>query len=199
MLEITRAINANVPTDELLHLYKSTLRDRLGIEKLILFTKDDSWKCLLQFGVDGEVVDITDEAFFDQSSNISLSATGSGEDESFDIVIPVYHDAQPLAYLLVGDIGEDKIRVSPVIKHMNFIQTITNVIIVAIQNKQLAEEKIVQERLNRELELAAEMQAILIPNKLPSNSRFEIAAIYKPHQQVGGDYYDFIELHDERS
>jgi sigma-B regulation protein RsbU (phosphoserine phosphatase) len=197
MLEITRAINANVPTDELLHLYKSTLRDRLGIEKLILFTKDDSWKCLLQFGVDGEVVDITDEAFFDQSSNISLSATGSGEDESFDIVIPVYHDAQPLAYLLVGDIGEDKIRVSPVIKHMNFIQTITNVIIVAIQNKQLAEEKIVQERLNRELELAAEMQAILIPNKLPSNSRFEIAAIYKPHQQVGGDYYDFIELHDE--
>lgn len=197
MLEITRAINANVPTDELLKLYKSTLRDRLGIEKLILFTKEDSWKCLLQFGVEGEVGDITDEAFFDQSSNISLSASGAGQDESFDIVIPVYHDAQPLAYLLVGDIGEDKIRVSPVIKHMNFIQTITNVIIVAIQNKQLAEEKIVQERLNRELELAAEMQAILIPNKLPSNSRFEIAAVYKPHQQVGGDYYDFIELNEQ--
>lgn len=196
MLEITRAINANVPTDELLKLYKSTLRDRLGIEKLILFTKEDSWKCLLQFGVDGEVGDITDEAFFNQSSNISLSASGSGEDESFDIVIPVYHDAQPLAYLLVGDIGEDKIRVSPVIKHMNFIQTITNVIIVAIENKQLAVEKIVQERLNRELELAAEMQAILIPNKLPSNNKFEIAAVYEPHQQVGGDYYDFIELSD---
>lgn len=196
LLEITKAINSNVDTEELLALYQSVLQDSLDIEKLILFANEDSWRCILKYGVEGEVPDIPDETFFMQSSSFNLDMKGASEKENFDIVIPVHQDDEPLAYLLVGDIDETKQRVSPVISHMKFIQTLTNIIIVAIQNKHLMLEQLEQERMNRELELAAEMQALLVPNRMPQNDRFEIATVYKPHQQVGGDYYDFFQPAD---
>jgi phosphoserine phosphatase RsbU/P len=197
LLNTTVAINRQVETEELLGLYQETLQIQLGIEKVVLFVGEGSWKCLLKYGVEGDVGDITDRDFFNSSSTISLNLGATGS-ESFDIVIPVYQDTKPMAYLLVGDVGEDKIRVSPVIKHMNFLQTYTNLIVVAIQNKKLAEERLVQVRVNKELELAAEMQAILVPRHLPKNERFEVAAVYKPHQQVGGDYYDLMVLGDSK-
>jgi sigma-B regulation protein RsbU (phosphoserine phosphatase) len=80
---------------------------------------------------------------------------------------------------------------------MRFIQTITNILVVAIQNRQLQEENIRQERIKKELELAAEMQAILLPHHLPKNKHYEVSAFYKAHQQVGGDYYDFMEINDD--
>jgi sigma-B regulation protein RsbU (phosphoserine phosphatase) len=81
---------------------------------------------------------------------------------------------------------------------MHFIQTLTNVIVVAIRNRQLAKESLRQEGMKKELELAAEMQAILVPHSLPKNKDLELAAVYRPHHQVGGDYYDFMDLGDGR-
>ena len=40
------------------------------------------------------------------------------------------------------------------------------------------------------------MHAILLPQKLPKNKDFDVSAFYKAHQQVGGDYYDFMQLND---
>jgi len=131
LLEITKSINGNEPIEDLLKLYEATLRDSLHIEKLVLFARYNTWKCMLSYGVEGEIADITNESFFDESDNISMSISSAGEQESFDIVVPVYHQEVPIAYLLVGDIDEDEIKVSPVIKHMNFIQTLTNIIVVA--------------------------------------------------------------------
>jgi sigma-B regulation protein RsbU (phosphoserine phosphatase) len=192
---LTKAINANVGVGELLHSYEKILRDDLSIEKLILFNKEDKWKCILKYGVeDVEVHDISDESFFRQKSEITLT-TGHMK-ASFDLAIPILQNEVPIAYLLVGDQGEQDIKMSPVIKHMKFIQTITNVLVVAIQNRKLQEEGLRQERVKKELELAAEMQAILLPQSLPKNGSFEVSAFYRAHQQVGGDYYDFLELND---
>ena len=75
---------------------------------------------------------------------------------------------------------------------MPFIQTFTNIIAVAIENKNLAKEAIRQERIKKELELASEMQTMLLPAELPKDNNLDIAAFYRSHQQVGGDYYDVI-------
>lgn len=194
LLEITMAINENRPTADLLELYSRVLKNDLDIQKLLLFTEEQSWKCLLKYGIAGEIRDITDEDFFNQSGDISTFVN----EESFEIVIPVYHDEEPIAYLLVGDV-EDGIGTSPAIKHMQFIQTLTNVILVAIKNKNLVEESLRQERMKRELELAAEMQSLLVPSELSKKDSIEVSAVYKPHQQVGGDYYDYLELNEDET
>ncbi len=196
LLKITNAINNNLDTSLLLDLYKNTLTDELKVEKMLLFTEENAWTCILKHGVSGEVKDITSEKFFNQTDKVSINLKSEDASESFDIIIPVFHQEKPIAYLLLGD-REDVIGVSPAIKHMNFIQTLTNIILVAIKNKKLVEENLRQEVMKRELKLAADMQAMLVPNKLPKNELFEVSAVYLPHQQVGGDYYDFMRLNDE--
>lgn len=195
LLEITHTINSNAVVTDLLALYRRILEDELGIEKLVLYAHQGNWQAIQQFGVEGDPPDIEDQEQFHVDTGMSFSLS-RGQTESFDIVIPVKNNEIPIAFVLVGDREEDKRGTSPVIKHMKFIQTITNVVLVAIQNKRLAEENLRQVRVNKELELAAEMQSMLVPAQLPRDEHYDVSAIYKPHQQVGGDYYDFMELPD---
>ena len=111
------------------------------------------------------------------------------------MIIPVFHKSFPLAYVLIGDL-EDKMEVSPTIKHLPFVQTLASIIVVAIENKKLAKESIRQAALKKELELASEMQSMLFPTTLPKDTVLDTSAFYLPHQEVGGDYYDFIWLNE---
>ena len=195
LLLITQAINGNKPVSELLERYKYILKEQLSISKLMLFINNPVWKCLLQYGNNNHVVDINVERDLIKLSEITvLEYSGKESLNSFDIVIPVFHKHMPLAYLLIGDLNEDAIKISPAIKHMPFIQTITNIIVVAIENKRLAKDFIREERINKELEVASQMQQMLFPSDLPSNNKVDIDALYRPHHQGGGDYYDFIQL-----
>jgi len=199
LLEVTRAINENFSTEKLISIYQYILRDQLGISKLLLFNYDQTqWNCLLKYGAKGQAKKIDVESQLANIKDITVIESSSSDSlNSFDIVIPVYHKSEPLAFLLLGDLYEDRLSISPTIKHMPFIQTLTNIIIVAIENKRFANDAIIQERTNKELELAAEMQKMLFPANFPSNNRIEVAARYEAKQMVGGDYYDFIQLNDE--
>jgi sigma-B regulation protein RsbU (phosphoserine phosphatase) len=112
------------------------------------------------------------------------------------VIVPIEKDGLPIAFVILGDNNEEALSVSPSIKHMRFVQTLTSVLIVAIQNKKLIAENIAQAALKRELELAAEMQNMLLPKLLPKTTELSVNAYYKSHGQVGGDYYDFIEINN---
>ena len=87
---------------------------------------------------------------------------------------------------------------SPVVKHLNFIQTLANLVVVAMENRRLAAQQLQQERDKRDLELAAQMQQMLVPAELPHTARMDAAAWYQPHRHIGGDYYDLLALGDDR-
>jgi sigma-B regulation protein RsbU (phosphoserine phosphatase) len=112
----------------------------------------------------------------------------------FDIVIPVFHKDVSLAYALIGGIRNK----SDLYNRIQFITTITNIIAVAIENKRLFKQQIAQERYKKEMELASDVQKMLIPESFPTEKEFEIAEIYKPHYNVGGDYLDFIRFSKDR-
>ena len=57
-------------------------------------------------------------------------------------------------------------------------------------------ELIAKERMERELEIAGEVQRDLLPEALPKVPNFEFAARFEPAQQVGGDLYDLVSLPD---
>ena len=112
---------------------------------------------------------------------------------SFDIVIPIFHKKTALAFLLIGDLEDEIISISPGIKHMPFIQTLASIIVVAIENKRFSHELIEQE-LNKRMEMAAEMQKLLSTD-LPNNEHIEVAARYESKHLVR-DYYDFLTLNE---
>ena len=192
LLEVTLAINSNVSKEKLFGIYEKVLRE-LEIEKIALYIYESEWNLATWYGLDEKDLKIDvekDLLIFDQIEEVN-SKTEKIFD-GFDLLIPVFHKTKPLAYLLIGDIINEAIQISPIIKHLHFIQTFTNIISVAIENKSLAKEAIRQERVKKELELASEMQGMLLPTKLPQDQHLDIAAFYKSHQQVGGDYYDVI-------
>jgi phosphoserine phosphatase RsbU/P len=62
-----------------------------------------------------------------------------------------------------------------------------------------AQAKLVeQERLEREIELAAEIQRSILPDRLPARATHDFGARMIPARRVGGDFYDFYELGEER-
>lgn len=60
----------------------------------------------------------------------------------------------------------------------------------------LVKERVQKERLERELEIAKEVQERLFPNRVPMMPRMEISGICLPARTVSGDYYDFLPLGD---
>jgi serine phosphatase RsbU (regulator of sigma subunit) len=69
---------------------------------------------------------------------------------------------------------------------------------LALDNARLFEEQVEKERLSRELAIAREVQSKLLPQHLPILEGVSISASSVPAQEVGGDYYDFTQLDDQR-
>lgn len=193
LLDITKAINNNRNKQEILKLYAGIMHDDLGIRRLMYFEHTEGWNCVHALS-DGGIDEVPDVAgLMEHLRDIQYIGSGEGQGLGrFDIAIPVFHQDRALALLLIGDIDDDEQRMSPTVKHLNFFQTLTNLVAVALENRRFAERALAMERDRRELELAAEMQQMLVPKDLPNEERIRAAAWYQPHQQVGGDYYDVI-------
>jgi serine phosphatase RsbU (regulator of sigma subunit) len=63
------------------------------------------------------------------------------------------------------------------------------------QQQQEAQER---ERIEQELRIARLIQQTLLPKTLPELPGYDVAAYYQPAREVGGDFYDFLELEDGR-
>ncbi len=195
LLQITKAINYNFSTKQLLDVYEHVVQAQLKVEKLALLIYEQKWKCFLLYGTDKSFQTIDLEKIISELNQLhNLETEKELWVNNFETIVPVYHKEQLLAYALVG--GSDN---SPIIRKnelITFVQTITNLVVVAIENNHTAGERIRQAAMKRELELAAQMQNMLFPASLPDNERIEFHASYLPHQEVGGDYYDYIPLNE---
>jgi sigma-B regulation protein RsbU (phosphoserine phosphatase) len=192
LLNITQAINDNVKESGLFQMYSKFVTWELGVKRMALFIqKDKEWGCVTSFGVNESKFDNEMIALLHKYSRLSTLEDEKNKGlKQFDLIIPVHHKESPIAYALIGEVENTDDYYGKIL----FITTITNIISVAIENKRLFKKQIKQERLNREMELASDVQHMLIPNKLPSNKYFELASFYKPHIGVGGDYFDCIKL-----
>ena len=186
LLEITQAINANLSEQELYRIYNFILRANLNIKKIALYVKEEEgWICKVNFG--------TNNSF--QSSMVAskdeLIHLPKIKSENFNIEIPVIHNTRYLAYVFISE-GQSVTGVN-----VKFIQALSNIIIVAIQNKKLVREQRKQELIKKEMEIAEKVQQLLLPKFLPYTDSLKIVAEYIPHHSIGGDYYDYQEAGDD--
>lgn len=197
VLEITQAINNNIAIADLFNLYKGMLTWEMRVEKFALYTRiNDIWTCVTSAGIEEKCLECDIEDYLpkyqrrqpvDEPDHTLL--------RHFSIVIPVYHKDYAIAYTFLStepfeEEKDDAYGYDPI----SLISAITNVIAVAIENKRLFKRQLGQERMKREMELAVQVQNMLIPSELPNNENYEFAGIYQPHEGVGGDYYDFFEV-----
>lgn len=197
LLEITQSINNNVPEESLYKIFNFTLRSNLSIKKLALFVFDERWSCKVNFGTTKNYNKLTLDDRFTLIKNIHrMDEFEECEFHEFDLVIPVSHKSQTLALVFVGGLQSVS---SPAPSHdrddgIKFIQALSNIIIVAIENKKLARKQLQQEAFRKELEIASDVQQFLFPERLPYTDHVKMEASYLPHDLVGGDYYDYIPI-----
>src|SRR5205085_7438107 len=77
--------------------------------------------------------------------------------------------------------------------HLTVLTTLASVAAIRVENARLVEEQIDRERLERELNLAREIQQRFQPTSPPIVPGYELQGISFPCYEIGGDYYDFIE------
>ena len=107
-------------------------------------------------------------------------------------------EGKAVGLLLVGD-KESRRGVGPFRDaDRRTLNLFANQAAIALENARLHRQALEKERLEREMELAADIQRQLLPTGTPWLPGFEFSGWNRPTWQVGGDYYDFLKLGGDR-
>lgn len=195
LLELSQAINKDASLTELLEMLQVILKVHLNLKNFRFFLKKEG--IFYDFSSFGEEKYSQTKRFRKHflKKNIyriepqKLSQTVLFN--QYDYYIPIILHRKLSAFALVryaeNDVG--------LLNHdLSFIQSLVSQVVIAEENKQLLKDRLEKERLERELELGRQVQYMLIPNQLLSDSSVEINAWYQPHESIGGDYFDFAKI-----
>lgn len=191
LLEITQAINENQSESVLLDIFKFTCLVHLNIKSLLLYVaKEGDFQNKISHGVKAKVPDLIP---FNQvleektKGELRLNSSKGYSFEELETYLPVYHKAELLAILFLRR-KDLKFEID-----LDFTQALTNILVVALENKRFARKQLEQEVLNREIAIASQVQQMLFPAELPNSDQLKAKVTYVPHSLVGGDYYDLIQ------
>lgn len=195
LLEITTAINENKTESVLLNIFKFTCLVHLNIKSMVLYLATaGKFDRRISHNVKGNIPQVIPHDSVEENRELGKLSLTLSEEYSFseiDIYVPVYHKDKMLAILLLkrkNDASE---------LDLNFTQALTNILVVALENKRFARRQLEEERLRREVEIASNVQRMLFPSKLPQTEKLSAMVTYIPHSTVGGDYYDLIQKNPE--
>ncbi len=191
LLEITQAINENQSEVVLANIFKFTCLVHLNIKSMVLYVaKEGAFEKMISHGVKSEVPllipakDIHDEK---SSGQLRIELPDGYSFQELETYLPVYHKDKMLAILFLR-------RKEPNQElDLDFTQALTNILVVALENKRFARKQLQQEILNREIAIASQVQQMLFPAELPDTKKLKAKVTYFPHSMVGGDYYDLIQ------
>jgi len=82
--------------------------------------------------------------------------------------------------------------------HLKVLTTLASVAAIRVENARLTEEQMERGRLEREQQVASEIQQRFLPATAPIVTGYELQGISFPCYEIGGDYYDFIQREDGR-
>jgi len=82
--------------------------------------------------------------------------------------------------------------------HLELVKAFASQAAVTIERARLTRELLERRHLEKELAIAREIQLSFLPKSDPIIPGFDVAGTSRPHDQVGGDYYDFIRVSETR-
>jgi phosphoserine phosphatase RsbU/P len=82
--------------------------------------------------------------------------------------------------------------------HLEMVKAFASQAAVVIERARLTRELFERRHLERELAIAREIQLSFLPKSDPVVPGFDLAGTTRPHDEVGGDYYDFIRVSETR-
>jgi len=198
VLDLTIAINKNQPEQGLYVILENYLLEKFGISHFSLFFKDEVWRNSFSYG---KVIQSSESiSLLENLVQVSLlseiSEEFANENQHLHHVIPFFFDRELRGVVLAGKLGEFSYPYD--VEAVALIQTLLSLMVMALENQKLLAYRLRQEAFRKEIEIARQVQRMLFPKTLPDTDALNIYTTYMPHQDVSGDYYDYIELSDKQ-
>jgi serine phosphatase RsbU (regulator of sigma subunit) len=108
---------------------------------------------------------------------------------------PIIANDEPLGIIHLDTTHQDR---QFTMDDLDLLTGVANQVAFAIANARMHERLLRQQRMERDLQLARQVQESFLPRSLPEAEGLEFAATYKAALEVGGDFYDLIPLADGR-
>jgi phosphoserine phosphatase RsbU/P len=112
------------------------------------------------------------------------------------LMIPLVFQDKVIGLL---NLGEKKSGKAYNRQDIDLLHAVANQGAVAIENARLFQENLEKQRMEEELNIARDLQMSMLPASCPEIRGFEIAASSMPAREVGGDFYDFIEMGEDKA
>lgn len=107
------------------------------------------------------------------------------------IFIPLKHHGELSGILCIGKkLSRSKFTTEDI----SMFKLLADQMAIALENIELYKEKLEKQLIDEEISVSSEIQRMLLPHSIPQGRNFEISAINLSSKEVGGDYYDFIEI-----
>ena len=205
--DLSRDIMTTLDTAVLREKITTTLREAMSLEDVSLLGVNQDGNFSLQkenthffFSAGDEWIRILKEVNgpigFDELSLRSSDTTPLERLKALNayLLIPFSHRGNLVGILTLG---EKITKTSFTTEDMTILSVLSSQAAIAFENARLYQEMLEKQRMEEELGVAKEIQKHLLPSHNPSNDSIEIVGYNLPSKEVGGDYYDFIQLNDK--
>jgi len=128
-------------------------------------------------------------------SEISGECVTDFEALNASLVVPLVFKDRVIGLLSMGEKKSGKFFNR---EDIDLMHVLANQGAVAIENARLFEENLEKQRMEEELNIARDLQMSMLPASCPKIKGFEIAATCVPAREVGGDFFDFVAMGEEK-
>ena len=150
-------------------------------------------RSIIRKAMDNRVAILSADAMGDQRFSMALSVL------NFRIrsmmCAPIVANDEALGIIHLDTTRQDR-QFTP--DDLDLLTMVTNQTAFAIANARLHRKLLLQERAERDLQLARQVQESFLPRHFPEVAGMQFCASYKPALEVGGDFYDFIPLEGDK-
>src|SRR5262249_39161616 len=108
-----------------------------------------------------------------------------------ELVLPLRYKEQMRGLVSLGRKKSGKLFTP---EDLDLLRTLANQSAIALENTKLFQEHLEKGRMEEELKIAHDIQVSMLPERAPALEGFTVAARSISAREVGGDFYDFIEL-----
>jgi phosphoserine phosphatase len=217
MLEVARHLSGSANLTQILSVIINAMRDTLAAERATVFEYDEAPQQLVSTVAHGlDPAAGADEIRIPADSGLAgqcaqqraiINVRDAYADDRFDRSIDKQTGFRTRSILTVPLVDDDQalIGVAQVLnkrggpfeaRDEEIALGLASLAAVAIRRGRLLEDQLVREKLQRDLQLARQIQQSTFPKQLPNPAGFEIAAWSEPAEETGGDAYDVIEQAD---
>ena len=214
LLEFSKELPSHINLDEILTSMVSRISNTMHVEKVAVVLCDNEQGChaigqnipdqCCRFGhgsggllnalketraplsvalinEDKLIVDAEDRALIEASGIV--------------LIVPMFLQERLIGFINVGPKRSGKVYSK---EDVDLLSTVGGQAAIAIENARLHRSEIEKQKIAEELHIAQRIQRGLLPAASPQSDTLDISGISIPAMTVGGDYYDYIQLADDR-